>query len=192
MKKITLTIAVVIMGFVMTSCGTKVSPTETILKTAQEFFDQAKAKLSAIDNAEDFLAFIDNFNTERDEFSQNLFADYVDEEGNLKGFTEEEIGNLQPKLSDIATDYNKVEATKAAEFMAPIIERYENVVNALYEAAGNVDTEAFHKLTEDFEAAEADLRPWANYDNVLPELQQRSQAAEAQLNEILEALDEVE
>ena len=102
MKKITLAIAVVIMGFVMASCGNKVSPTETILKTAQEFFDQAKVKLSAIDNVEDFLAFIDSFNAEREEFSQNLFADYVDEEGNVKGFTEEEIVNLQTKLSNIA------------------------------------------------------------------------------------------
>ena len=192
MKKITLAIAVVIMGFVMASCGTKVSPSETILKAAQEFFDQAKAKLSAIDNAEDFLAFIDSFNAEREEFSQNLFADYVDEEGNIKGFTEEEIVNLQTKLSNLATEYNKVEADKAAEFLAPRIEAYENVVNALYEAAGNEDMEAFHKLTEDFEAAEAALRPWANYDNVLPELQQRGQAAEAKLNEIFDALNEVE
>ena len=186
MKKITLAIAVVIMGFVMASCGNKVSPSETILKAAQEFFDQAKAKLSAIDNTEDFLAFINSFNAEREEFSQNLFADYVDEEGNVTGFTEEEIVNLQTKLSNIATDYNKVEAAKAAEFLAPRIEAYENVVNALYEAAGNVDTEAFHKLTEDFEAAEAALRPWANYDNVLPELQERGQAAESKLKQILE------
>ena len=192
MKKITLAIAVVIMGFVMTSCGNKVSPTETILKATQEFFDQAKAKLMAIDNAEDFLAFFDNFNTEREEFSQNLFADYVDDEGNIKGFTEEEFNDLQTKLSDIATEYNKEEATKAAEFLTPCIETYENAVNALCEAAGNEDMEAFHNLTDKFEAAEAGLRPWAEYDNVLPELQQRAQAAEAKLNELLSALTPVE
>lgn len=192
MKKITLAIAVVIMGFVMTSCGTKVSPSETILKAAQEFFDQAKAKLSAIDNAEDFLAFIDNFNTERDEFSENLFADYVDDEGNLKGFTEEEIGNLQTKLSDIATDYNKVEAAKAAEFMEPLIANYENAVNALYDAAGNVDEEAFGKLVSNFEAAEEGLRLFADYDNVPTELQQRAKAAEAKLQDLLNALETVE
>ena len=80
MKKITLAIAAIIMGFVMASCGTKVAPTETILKATQEFFDQAKTKLSSIQSAEDFLAFVNNFNKERDDFSQNLFADYVDEE----------------------------------------------------------------------------------------------------------------
>ena len=192
MKKITLAIAVVIMGFVMTSCGNKVSPTETILKATQEFFDQAKAKLMAIDNAEDFLAFFDNFNTEREEFSQNLFADYVDDEGNIKGFTEEEFENLQTKLSDIASEYNKEEAAKGAEFLAPLIEKYESVVDALYEAASDGDMETFHKLTEDFEAAEEGLKPWASFDNVIPELQQRGQAAEAKMNEILSALSEEE
>ena len=188
MKKITLAIAVVIMGFVMASCGTKVSPTETILKAAQEFFDQAKAKLSAIDNAEDFLAFIDSFNTERDEFSENLFANYLDDEGNLKGFTEEEIGNLQTKLSDIATEYNKEEANKAAEFIAPIIGRYENAVNALSEAIGNADEETFDKLVEEYESVESELALFEDYDNVLPELQERAQAAENKLQGFLEDL----
>ena len=186
MKKITLAIAVVIMGFVMASCGTKVSPTETILKAAQEFFDQAKTKLSAIDNVEDFLAFVKSFNAEKEEFSQNLFADYVDEEGNVKGFTEEEIVNLQTKLSDIATEYNKEEANKAAEFIAPIIERYENAVNALSEAIGNADEETFDKLVEEYESVESELALFEDYDNVLPELQERGQAAESKLKQILE------
>ena len=188
MKKITLAVAVVIMGFVMASCGTKVSPTETILKTAQEFFDQAKAKLSAIDNAEDFLAFVNNFNAEREEFSQNLFTDYVDEEGNVKGFTEEEIVNLQTKLSNLATEYNKEEATKAAEFIAPIIERYENAVNALSEAIGNADEETLDKLVEEYESVETELALFEDYDNVLPELQERAQAAENKLQGFLESL----
>jgi len=188
MKKITLAITVVIMGFVMTSCGTKVSPTETILKAAQEFFDQAKAKLSAINNAEDFLAFVKNFNAEKEEFSQNLFADYMDEEGNVKGFTEEEIVNLQTKLSDIATEYNKEEANKAAEFIAPIIGRYENAVNALSEAIGNTDEETFDKLVEEYESAESELALFEDYDNVLPELQERAQAAENKLQGFLEDL----
>lgn len=192
MKKITLAIAAIIMGFVMASCGTKVAPSETIIKATQEFFDQAKTKLLSIQSAEDFLAFVNSFNNERDQFSQNLFADYVDEEGNIKGFNEEELDELQNKLSDIATEYNKEEAAKAAEFLTPCIETYENAVNSLCEAASNEDMEAFHKLTEEFEAAEAGLRPWAEYDNVLPELQQRAQAAEAKLNELLSALTPTE
>jgi hypothetical protein len=65
-------------------------------------------------------------------------------------------------------------------------------LNSIGEAASNADMEAFHNLTADVEAAEAALRPWGEYDNVLPELQQRAQAAEAKLNEVLTALTPVE
>ena len=112
----------------------------------------------------------------------------MDEEGNIKGMTEEEIGNLQTKLSNLATEYNKEEASKAAEFIAPIIERYENAVNALSEAVGNADEETLDKLAEEYESAESELALFEDYDNVLPELQERAQAAENKLQGFLESL----
>jgi len=189
MKKITLAIAAVVIGFVMASCGNSVSPKETILKATEDFFTQAKTNLQAIDNAEDFLAFVNNFAQEKDAFIQNVFADYMDEEGNLKGFTEEELTDLQTQLGDMATAFNKEEALKAAEFITPLVENYENAVNALYDAIGNVDEETFHQLVENFEDAEAALSVFAAYDNVLPELQERAQAAEMKLNEVIKAME---
>ena len=112
MKKITLAIAAIIMGFVMASCGTKVAPTETILKATQEFFDQAKTKLSSIQSAEDFLAFVNNFNKERDDFSQNLFADYMDEEGNIIGYEYVNLGKLMDALKAGATGPEAIEKAK--------------------------------------------------------------------------------
>ena len=188
MKKITLAIAAVVIGFVMASCGNSVSPKETILKATEDFFAQAKTNLQVIDNAEDFLAFVDNFAQEKDAFIQDVFADYMDEEGNLKGFTEEEITDLQTQLGDMASAYNNEEALKAAEFITPLVENYENAVNALYDAVGNVDEETFHQLVENFEAAESDLSVFAAYDNVLPELQERAQAAEMKLDEVIKAM----
>ena len=188
MKKITLAIAAVVIGFVMASCGNSVSPKETIIKATEDFFAQAKTNLQVIDNAEDFLAFVDNFAQEKDTFIQNVFADYMDEEGNLKGFTEEEITDLQTQLGDMASAYNNEEALKAAEFITPLVENYENAVNALYDAVGNVDEETFHQLVENFEAAESDLSVFAAYDNVLPELQERAQAAEMKLDEVIKAM----
>lgn len=188
MKKITLAIAAVVIGFVMASCGNSVSPKETILKATEDFFAQAKTNLQVIDNAEDFLAFVDNFAQEKDAFIQDVFADYIDEEGNLKGFTEEEITDLQTQLGDMASAYNNEEALKAAEFITPLVENYENAVNALYDAVGNVDEETFHQLVENFEAAESDLSVFAAYDNVLPELQERAQAAEMKLDEVIKAM----
>jgi PBP1b-binding outer membrane lipoprotein LpoB len=110
MKKITLAIAAVVIGFVMASCGNSVSPKETILKATEDFFAQAKTNLQTINNAEDFLAFVNNFAQEKDTFIQNVFADYMDEEGNLKGFTEEELTDLQTQLGDMASAFNKEEA----------------------------------------------------------------------------------
>jgi len=189
MKKITLAIAAVVIGFVMASCGNSVSPKETILKATEDFFTQAKTNLQAIDNAEDFLAFVNNFAQEKDAFIQNVFADYMDEEGNLKGFTEEELTDLQTQLGDMATAFNKEEALKAAEFITPLVENYENAVNALYDAIGNVDEETFHQLVENFEDAEAGLSVFAAYDNVLPELQERAQAAQMKLDEVIKAME---
>lgn len=192
MKKITLAIAAVVIGFVMASCGNSVSPKETILKATEDFFTQAKTDLQTIDNAEDFLAFVNNFAQEKDVFIQNVFADYMDEEGNLKGFTEEELTDLQTQLGDMATAFNKEEALKAAEFITPLVENYENAVNALYDAFGNVDEETFHQLIENFEDAEAGLRVFEAYDNVLPELQERAQAAQMKLDEVIKAMEAAE
>ena len=189
MKKITLAIAAVVIGFVMASCGNSVSPKETILKATEDFFAQAKTNLQTINNAEDFLAFVNNFAQEKDTFIQNVFADYMDEEGNLKGFTEEELTDLQTQLGDMASAFNQEEALKAAEFITPLVENYENAVNALYDAIGNADEETFHQLVENFEDAEAGLSVFAAYDNVLPELQERAQAAQMKLDEVIKAME---
>lgn len=189
MKKITLAIVAVVMGFVMASCGNSVSPKETILKATQDFFAKAKTELQTIDNAKDFLAFVDNFAKEKDAFIQDVFADYVDEDGNIKGFSEEEITDLQDQLVGMANDFNKEEANKAAEFLTPLVENYENAVNALYDAVGKSDEDTFHQLVENFENAEEGLSVFAAYDNVLPELQDRAQAAEQKLNEVIKAME---
>lgn len=190
MKKIASVIAAVMIAFVMTSCGGN-SPKETIMKATDEFFTQAEGKVQAIENGEDFMAHFAQFEEDKAEFLQKVLADYMDEEGNVKGFSEDEWNELQNYISDRATAYNKVEGAKAAGFMEPLIANYENAVNALFDAAGNVDEEAFGKLVDNFEVAEADLRLFADYDNVPTELQQRAQAAEAKLQDLLNAMDAV-
>lgn len=191
MKKLTLAIAAVVMGFVMAACNST-SPKETIMKATDEFFAQAEKDVQAINNGEAFMAHFAQFEADKAEFLQKTLANYLDEEGNIKGFTKEEWTELQNYISDRATAYNKVEGAKAAEFMEPLIANYENAVNALYDAAGNVDEEAFGKLVSNFETAEEGLRLFADYDNVPTELQQRAKAAEAKLQDLLNALEAVE
>ena len=190
MKKLTLAIAAVVMGFVMAACNTT-SPKETIMKATDAFFTQAEEEVQAIDKGEDFMAHFAQFEKDKAEFLQMTLADYTDEEGNIKGFTEDEWNELQSYMYDRATAYNKVEGAKAAEFMEPIIANYENAINALCDAAGNVDEEAFGKLVDNFQDAEEGLGLFADYDNVPVELQQRAQAAEAKLQDLLNAMNPV-
>lgn len=187
MKKLTLAIFAVVIGFVMASCD-NVSPKETIMKATDTFFTQAEEKLSTIENGEDFMAFFDAFKTDKQDFIQQAFADYVDEEGNIKGISDSDMEEIQKYMYDRATAFNKVEADKAAEFLTPAIENYEAAINALYEAvATGQSTEG---LVDQFEAAENELAMFGEYDNVLPELQERAKAAEAKLNEVIAAMTE--
>lgn len=191
MKKLTLAIAAVVMGFVMAACNTT-SPKETVMKATDEFFAQAEKELNeTVVDAQGFMDFFNVMNLDKSEFMQNVLAPYLDEEGNVKGFTEEEWNELQSYIYDRATAYNKVEGAKAAEFIEPAVANYESAINALFEAAGNVDEEAFGKLIEKYEEAEAGLRLFADYDNVPAELQQRAQAAEAKLQDLFNAMNAV-
>ena len=185
MKKLTLIIAALVLGFVMTSCDTT-NKKEVITKAVDEFFANAEQKLATITSAEEFMLNFQEFEASKDDFIQNLFADYVDEEGNLKGFTEEDVEEITNYIFDRTSAYNKVEGEKAAEFIEPLVSNYEAAVNALSEAvAAGESTEG---LADQFEAAEKELAVFADYDNVLPELQTRAQNAEAKLQEVIDAM----
>ena len=184
MKKLTLIIAAVVMGFMLSSCGGP-SIVEQLNTEVDNFFAQAEEKVSAIDNSEDFLQFWETMEIDKENFLNGL-----DEKFGGKEISDEEMEQFQNHMYERASAYNKVEAAKAAEFLTPLVEQYENAVNAIAEGVGEVDPETFHALTENFEQAEDALRPFAEYDNVLPELRERLQAAEARLNEIIGAMVE--
>ncbi len=189
MKKITLAIVAVIVGFVMSSCGSSTTPSETILKATDEFFTQAENNLQNIEDAEGFMAYFKNFENEKADFVQKLFANYMDNDGNITGFTEEEFTDLQNKLADRATAYNKVEGAKCAEFLSPIMDRYEQAVEAFwakYQAQETIDEDTFNAMNEELNQAENQVFIFADYDNILPELQERYAAAAAKQAEMFE------
>ena len=82
---------------------------------------------------------------------------------------------------------NKTELVEAMAKKAGLSKKdTEAAVNALSEAvAAGESTEG---LADQFEAAEKELAVFADYDNVLPELQTRAQAAEAKLQEVIDAM----
>ena len=71
MKKLTLIIAALVMGFVMTSCDTT-NKKEVITKAVDEFFANAEQKLATITSAEDFMLNFQEFEASKDDFIQSV------------------------------------------------------------------------------------------------------------------------
>ena len=109
MKKLTMIITVVIIGFVMTSCGNK---EKNLMNKANELYTQAETELNAIDNWDDFVTFFQNFKQKSDDFK----AGY----SNLKLSQE-----TQDFLSDKKEAFDQMESQKAGELFEPILVKGE-------------------------------------------------------------------
>lgn len=165
------------MGFMLTSCGG--STKDAIMKDVDNYFTEAEKELAEINNAEDFLAFVQVMSDKSD------LINLLDEKYGDKTISDADNEAIQNYMYERATAYNKVEAAKAAEFLTPLIDHYEAAINTLYDNVGDVDEATFEAMFADLQEAEAELAPFAEYDNVLPELQQRAQAAAAKLDEMI-------
>ena len=183
MKKLATLVGAVILGFMVVSCSTP-NPTENILKEVGEFFSQAEAKLQAIDNPGDLMAFINSFAEEKDNFGANLDKKYgANEEGIYKGLNAEGMESLFNQISERATQYNKAEYAKCGEIMEPFIARIEKAVNALYEnfqAGKDVDD----SLVEEYLDGVNALSPYA--DIVPEELADRYYKVDSLMSEMFE------
>ena len=177
-------IAVAIMGFLMACNHT--AKKEAVMKTVDDFFNQAEQDVAGISSGEEFMAYFAEFEERKYDFIQDLFADFTDKEGNIKGFSKEETEEIQNYIYDRASAYNQVEGAKCAEFLEPVIANYENVVNAM---CATDDVETLKALLPDYEAAEEALLFYVDYDNVLPELQTRCSAAIDKISELEERYD---
>ena len=186
MKKFALTIAAVMIAFVMTSCGGE-SPKEKIMKTTDEFFTQAENNVQAITSGEDFMNLVADMETKRDELIQKLFGPYSDNDGNIKGISDTDMEEIQSYIYDRATAYNKVEGAKAAEFISPAldeVERYTDELYAQFKAGEDLNLETVKK----FDDAYVNVMIFNDYDNVLPELQERRAANWEKIDEMNEVL----
>lgn len=172
-------------AFVMTSCGGD-SPKEKIMKATDEFFTKAEQELQNITNGDDFMDHFYQFENDKQSFLQNVLADYMDEDGNIKGISESEGAEIEKYISERATAYNQVESKKAYEFMEPVVAKYEAAIDYICDVIASGQSE--ETLADQLENAETELANYADFDNVPVELQQRAQAAEAKLNAILDTL----
>ncbi len=128
MKKLSLVLGALVLGFLLTSCGT--STKDKIYKDTDEFFTQKEAEIQTIDNMDDLLAFVSamNENPELD-----LVDKYTDEEGNIIGLTEQDSDELIDMMMERRDAYKVIEEAKCIELTEPLVEDYENIIASLYE-----------------------------------------------------------
>lgn len=109
MKKLTIIVSVVIIGFIMASCGNK---EKDMMNKANELYAQAETELNAIDNWDGFVTFFQSFKQKFDDFK----AGY----SNLKLSQE-----TQDFLSEKKEAFDQMESQKAGELFSPVLVKGE-------------------------------------------------------------------
>lgn len=109
MKKLTLIIAAVAMGFIMASCGNK---EKELMQKATEFYTQNETELKSVDNVEGIAAFCQNFKQKLNDFK----ATYSDM--NLSQETQNFLADKEKALKQQGTQ-------KAEELFTPCLEKLE-------------------------------------------------------------------
>lgn len=109
MKKLTIIVSVVIIGFIMASCGNK---EKDMMNKANELYAQAETELNAIDNWDGFVTFFQSFKQKFDVFK----AGY----SNLKLSQE-----TQDFLSEKKEAFDQMESQKAGELFSPVLVKGE-------------------------------------------------------------------
>ena len=109
MKKLTMIVSVVIIGFIMASCGNK---EKDMMNKANELYAQAETELNAIDNWDGFVTFFQSFKQKFDDFK----AGY----SNLKLSQE-----TQDFLSNKKEAFDQMESQKAGELFSPVLVKGE-------------------------------------------------------------------
>ena len=166
MKKLLIVLGALVMGFMITSCDNTAKIKTGMMKDVDQYFTDAETMLAEIDNAEDFVKFAVSMN-DRSDLLDLLQDKYGDEEIN-----DEDWKEIEDFIYDRATAYNQAEGLKCTEYLVPIIERYETIVNKLYGQYQAGVTFADDDLDEFLDAYSA-ISDFNECENVDPELIER-------------------
>ncbi len=184
MKKVTLFVVMAFVAFAMTSCENKEAKKKAILAEVETYFSNAEQKMAEINNAEDFIAFYDDFNAGQSAFLESLYAKFpIDENEKFKGFTDEEDKEINTAIYDRATDFNNKTAEKCAEYLTPRIDNFEIATKQALEefnANGQISDETKDQVGRAYE----EIMLFSDFDNVPTELQDRFAAITSELETI--------
>lgn len=157
MKRNILIVAAFIGSLFLASCGE--NKDAKFMKQADDMFAQAEQDLQGIDDIDDFFTFYGELQEKKDGILMEMMEAYVQTDSTVEAVPEE----VRLHIYNRATEYNKVEAVKYAELFDPFLANLENALEANDKEAAKNALDA--------------MMPYAMYDNVVPELQERAQVA---------------
>lgn len=160
----------------LASCGG--STEDRVKKQADQMFSQAETTVKGIDNMDDFFSFIDELTEKKQNFILEVVAPAYGVDDTTFNVPEE-VSNY---FYERATAYNKVEGDKYAELIEPYIANLEAATDAALQATDKAEKTA---LTDQASEAYNAILPYAAYDNVIPELQERFMAVIEKLEQLL-------
>ena len=143
MKKLTMIIAVVAIGFVMASCNNK---EKALMQQATEFYTQAETELKSIDNLKGFVDFFQNFQQKFDEFKATFSDMQLSEK-------------TQNFLSEKENAFNEMQSQKADELFSTYLEPFEEFVDMYNEIETTPDEEITEEQAAKMDSWEQETKP---------------------------------
>ena len=154
MKKVTLLLGAVVLGFMLTSCENK---KETALNLFNTFFDEELAELNKVEDSDGWLAYYDAASERFDNFFSMLNEKLpLDENDNIIGLSQADSDEALKVYDDRMDDYLAKRDAKGSALYEPYIDDLENsfmdIMNLLdqYQSASDVPDEVFDPLYDKF------------------------------------------
>lgn len=154
MKKVTLLLGALVLGFMLTSCENKKESAINIFNT---FFDEELAQLNKVEDADGWMAYYDAASERFDSFFEMLNEKLtLDENDNIIGMSKADSDEALKVYDDRMDDYLAQRDAKGAALYEPFITDVEDsfmeILGLLdqYESAEAVPDEVFDPLYDKF------------------------------------------
>lgn len=154
MKKVTLLLGAIVLGFVLTSCENKKDVAVNLFNT---FFDEELAQLNKVEDADGWLAYYDEAETRFDNFYSTLNEKVpLDENDNIIGLSQADSDEAMKVYDTRFDDYLAQRDAKGSALYEPFIADLEDAFGDIvglfdqYESVEAVPDEVFDPLYDKF------------------------------------------
>jgi hypothetical protein len=154
MKKVTLLLGAIVLGFMLTSCENK---KETALNLFNTFFDEELAQLNKVEDADGWMAYYDAASERFDNFFNMLNEKLpLDDNDNIIGLSQTDSDEAMKVYDDRMDDYLAQRDAKGAALYEPFINDVENSFDEIvglfdqYDNPDAIPDEVFDPLYDKF------------------------------------------